>query len=147
MESVTMWKCEGCGQIFQPEQLTQERQIGRHVWKPGRINTWSYDTVANESEMDCVQNMAEWNRKQEEYEQRREEEIRQAQIDERRIIDACGQDALLRGLLLAPNVGLARVRVKQIADEIGVDWETLTYGSSQWSEELRGRCFEAARGE
>ena len=147
MESVMVWKCEGCGQIFQPEQLTQERQIGRHVWKPGRINTWSYDTVVSNSETECIQKMAEWKRQQAEYEQHREKEIRQAQDDERRIIDACGQDLLLRGLLLAPNAGLARVRVEQIADEIGMNWETLTHDSSQWSEELRGRCFDAARGE
>ncbi len=139
-----MAQCEGCGKIFDPADLP-EGKIGYHRWSAsGQINVWSSKGFVSHSEEECIAQMADWNRKQDEFLERQAQVRQEREADEQRLVEACGADDLLRMLLMNNNTALARKRIPQIAADLTLSWETLTQHSSYWSEELRRRCFAAA---
>lgn len=112
MHNISLYACDGCQQVFRPEDL-HEGRIGPHTWIPstasfiGRGPWHSTEPVVSTSEEDCIQHMAAWHRDEAAYHQRREEAIQQREVDEDRIVTACRTDALLQQLLESGNTELA----------------------------------------
>lgn len=149
MHTLLVYVCDGCQQVFRLEDLRAGR-IGPHMWTPSAasfigLGPWhSTEPVISTSEEDCVQQMAAWQRDEAAYHQRHDAAIRQREVDEGRIVAACRTDALLRQLLESGNTELARRRVHQLTEDLCIDWDVVTYDSSQWSTALLQRCFAQA---
>lgn len=141
MRDIKQYQCEGCGTILRE---LDHGYIGRHRWRPPEFGVWDSEGFVSQSEEDCIVKMAEWRHKQKTYEQQQEENRRRRGINEQRLIDACGADALLQQLLASKNLPLAHQRVHQIASELGINWDELTWDSSQWSEALMRQCLAKA---
>lgn len=149
MHKVSLYTCDGCQQVFRPEDLRKGR-IGPHTWTPSAasfigLGPWhSTDPVVSTSEEDCRVKMTAWQHDEATYHQQHDAAIRQRQIDEDRIVADCRTDALLRQLLESGNTELARHRVHQLAADLHIDWDVVTYDSSLWSTALLQRCFAEA---
>ena len=68
----------------------------------------------------------------------------QRKTDEQRLVNACGSDDTLHFLLASDNHPLAIQRVYQLAQELELDWDFMTWGSAQWSNALMRQCWAKA---
>ena len=91
MRKVPLYVCEGCRQVFRPEDL-RHGQIGPHTWTSGFGPWHSAASIASASEEDCRIKLAAWQRDEAAYHQEQDMARRQRQVDEDRLVAVCRTD-------------------------------------------------------
>lgn len=145
MIEVLRFECEGCHQTFSADQL-HEGKIGPHRWRSHEWAVVAWDPVGffSASEKECITQMADWMQRYRAYVQEQEALRQEEMVAEQKIIEACAKDMQLRNILTTKNWVLAQGRVRQLAEECGIDWYRLTQDSMRWEEDLLVRCFAKA---
>ena len=151
MKNVNRIQCEGCGQIFRPEDLTKDGIIGRHEWGPlDRPNLWTSVGFISYSEQECQENMRRWNAAQQDYETREAQANQRNEENVQRVVERCRQDDLLRQIVSTGDMTRAKSRIDSLCNELGfwndTDLAPMGFEWDYWSRGFYQQCFDAAQG-